>query len=299
MAVVLYQQAEVKLLEAKVMDADAEGCTPSPTGPQPGIFPGPGWKDNFDAVGTCHFFVIPNGDKDVIAPFISYDLHTTFPELLATNGCGCTVHSCPLHARPVGQHHMAISPKDKLLLTSGVQFTDLVDWALKTKDDATLQGEVQYFRSHHSKACQIAHRIGALKESLQNECLAMYRSSDRLAAANAITWIRRHINRDIHKAPYFKGKRGRRAQVAIRDRAIHAWGKDNGKMCDWCGKTGHNIEDCYCLGYCRHCSHHGHDSTNCLSPHDFCNEFEDCKVYPSHPHFERGYCASVDEDIDV
>jgi len=84
---------------------------------------------------------------------------------------------------------MAISPKDELLLTQGAQYTDLVDWALKTEDNATLQGEVQYFRAYHSKACQIAHRIGALKESLQNERLAMYQSSDRLAAANAITCI--------------------------------------------------------------------------------------------------------------
>jgi len=98
MAIVLYQQAKAKTLEAKVMDTDAEGRTPSPTGPQLGVLPGPGWKDNFDAIGMRHFFVIPDSDEDVIAPFISYDLHTTFPELLATNRCGCTVHSCPLHA---------------------------------------------------------------------------------------------------------------------------------------------------------------------------------------------------------
>jgi len=169
MAVVLYQQTEANALKTKTMDADTEGHTPSPTGPQPGVLPGLGWKDNFDAIGTCHFFVIPDSDEDVITPFISYDIHTTFPELLATNGRGCTVHSCPLHACPVRQHHTAISPKDKLLLTQGAQFTDLVDWALKTEDDATLQGEVQYFHACHSKACQIACHIGALKESLQNE----------------------------------------------------------------------------------------------------------------------------------
>jgi len=299
MAVVLYQQTEANELMAKMMDADAEGRTPSPTGPQPGVLPGPGWKDNFDAIGTRHFIVIPDSDEDVIAPFISYDLHTTFPKLLATNRCGCTIHSCPLYARPVGQHHMAISPKDKLLLTQGAQFTDLVDWALKTKDDATLQGEVQYFHAHHSKACQIAQRIGVLKESLQTKHLAMYRSLDHLTTANAIACIRRRINRDMHKAPYFKGKRGHRAQVAICNRAIHAWGKDNGKMCDWCGRTGHNIEDCHCLRYCRHCSRRSHDGTDCLRPHNFCNEFEDCKVYPSHPNFECSYCAAVDNDTDV
>jgi len=299
MAMVLYQQAKVKMLEAKAMDADVEGRTPSPTGPQPGVLPGPGWKDNFDAVGMHHFFVIPDGDEDIIAPFISYDLHTTFPELLATNGRGCTIHSHPLHARPVGQHHTSISPKDELLLTQGAQFTNLVDWALKAEDNTTLQGEVQYFRAHHSKARQITHHIRALKESLQNECLAMYQSSDRLAATNAIARIRRRIDCDMHKAPYFKGKRGCQAQVAICDRAIHAWGKDNDKMCDWCGKTGHNIEDCYCLGYCHHCSRRGYDSTDCLRPHDFCNEFEDCKVYPSHPNFKCSHCAAIDDDIDV
>jgi len=194
---------------------------------------------------------------------------------------------------------MAISPKEKLLLTQGAQFTDLVDWALKTEDDATLQGEVQYFRAYHSKAQQIAHRIGVLKESLQTKRLAMYRSLDCLATANAIACIRHRIDRDMNKAPYFKGKRGRQAQVAIHNQAIHAWGKDNGKMCDWCGRTGHNIEDCHCLGYCRHCSHHGHDSTDCLRPHNFCNEFKDCKVYPSHPNFECSYCAAIDNDIDI
>jgi len=299
MAVVLYQQAEANTLKTETMDADAEGCTPSPTGPQPGIHPGPGWKDNFNAIGTCHFFVIPDGNKDVITPFISYNLHTAFPELLATNGCSCTIHSCPLHAYPVRQHHMAISPKDELLLTKGAQFTDLVDWALTTEDDPTLQGKVQYFCAHHSKASQIAHHIRVLKESLQNEHLAMYRSSDCLTATNAIACICRHIDHNMHKAPYFKGKRGCQAQVAICNQAIHTWGKDNGKMCDWCGRTGHNIEDCHCLRYCCHCSCCGHDGTDCLHPHNFCNEFEDCKVYPSHPNFECSHCTAVDNDIDV
>ena len=169
MAVVLYEQSEAKMLDVQAMNAEAEEQTPSPSGPQPGVHPGPGWLDNFMTMGTRHFFVIPDGDEDVIAPFISYDLHTTFPELLTTNGHGCTIHSHPLHAHPIGQHHTAISPKDKLLFTEGMQFTDLVDWALKQEDDATLQGEVQYFRAHHSKSIQIAHHIGALKESLQTE----------------------------------------------------------------------------------------------------------------------------------
>ena len=253
MAMVLYQQTETNMLEAKARDVEAEKRTSSLTGPQPGILPGPRCKDNFNAVGTRHFFVIPDSKEDIITPFISYDLHTTFSELLATNGHGCMVHSCPLHACPVGQYHTTISPKDELLLTENMQFTDLIDWALRKEDNPTLLGEVQYFCAHHSKATQIACHISVLKESLQTERLAIYQSSEQLTAANAIARVCRCIDRNIHQALYFKGKRGYRAQTAIRDRTMHAWGKDNGKMCDWCGRTGHNIEECYSLSYCRHC----------------------------------------------
>jgi len=299
MAMILYQCAETKDIELKAIDADAQGQTPSPNGPQPGILPGPGWRDNFTETGTRHFFIIPNGKEDIIAPFISYNLCATFPELLATNRQGCMVHSCPLHTHPVRQYHTAISPKDELLLTKKMQFTDLVDWALRKEDDPMLIGEVQYFCAHHSKATQIACCIGILKESLQTERLAMYRSSECLATTNAIACICHRIDHDMHQAPYFKGKRGCRAQVAIRDHAIHAWGKDNSKMCDWCSKTGHNIEECYSLGYCQHCLQCSHNGTDCLCPHNLCNKFEDCKVYPSHPNFECGHCTAVDNDIDV
>ena len=99
MALVLYEgshQLDVAHMNAS---AEEEHTTPTPDGPQPGVFPGPGWDDNWDATGTRHFFVIPDGEQDTITPFISYDLNCPFPELLATQGRGCTVHSRPLHAR--------------------------------------------------------------------------------------------------------------------------------------------------------------------------------------------------------
>ena len=189
MAMILYHRAERQVQDIEAMNADAEGQTPSPDGPQPGVFPGPGWKDNFMVTRTHHFFVIPDGDEDVIAPFISYDLDATFPKLLATNGRGCTVHSHPLHAYVVGHHHSPISPKDKLLLQKGTQYADLMDWALVKEDDITLIGEVKYFRAHYKKLVQIACHIGTLKEALQTECTAMYQSSNRLATANTITCL--------------------------------------------------------------------------------------------------------------
>ena len=78
--------------------ADEEHATPMPTGPQPDVFPGPGWMDNWTETGTRHFFLIPHREEVCIAPFIQYDFDTPYPELLATRGRGCTVHSKPLHA---------------------------------------------------------------------------------------------------------------------------------------------------------------------------------------------------------
>jgi len=127
----------------------------------------------------------------------------------------------------------------------------------------------------------------------------MYQSSEHLTSAIAIAHIHCHIDHNMYQAPYFKAKRGRKAKVAICDHTIHTWGTNNNKICDWCGKTRHNIEECHYLRYCHHCLHRGHNRTDCLHPHDFCNENEDYKVYPSHPNFECGYCAAVDNNIDI
>jgi len=100
LAIVLYRQVSDQDARIQELMEDKENQTPSPSNPQPSTHPGPGWQDNFNAKGTCHLFVIPLGDEDVIAPFIHYDLHNPFPELLATNGRYCTVHSRPLHTVP-------------------------------------------------------------------------------------------------------------------------------------------------------------------------------------------------------
>ena len=99
MALVLYEgsrQLDVAWMNAS---ADEEHAMPTPEGPQPGVFPGPGWRNNWDTTRTHHFFVIPDGEQNTIAPFVSYDLNCPFPELLATQGHRCTIHSQPLHAR--------------------------------------------------------------------------------------------------------------------------------------------------------------------------------------------------------
>ena len=64
--------------------------------------------------------------------------------------------------------------------------------------------------------------------------------------------------------------------------------------CSWCSKTGHPIEECYSIGYCRHCGRYSHGGSDCCCPHNLCLEGEDCKVYMSHPQFDHGFCTSLE-----
>jgi len=152
LAMVLYRQVSDQDAIIKELLKNKENQALHPAEPQPSTHPGPGWQDNFNAMGTCHFFVIPVGNEDVIAPFIHYDLRNPFPELLATNGRGCTVHSCPLHAIPQTSCASVLSPRNKLFFHPDLELTRGVDWAVLQEDDPTLAGEVQHFRSH-KKAC--------------------------------------------------------------------------------------------------------------------------------------------------
>jgi len=298
LAMVLYRQVSDQ--DAKILELmeNKENQAPSPTDPQPSTHPSPGWQDNFDAMGTRHLFVIPLGDEDVIAPFIRYDLRNPFPELLATNGRNCAVHLHPLHAVLQTSRASPLSPRNELFFHPELDLTRGVDWAVLYEDDPTLAGEVQYFRSHKKACNRLAKRMGQLRESLEVERQALYRSSAHLTGANALGRLQRHIDSSLHIAPSFSTARVKKIRASIRnrvteERALHP------KECMWCGKVGHTINDCFCIGLCRHCSRQGHTGVDCKDPHCMCPEYGDCKVYPTHLHFERGYCAAVDDCIDV
>ena len=171
---VLYRQVSDQDAKIKVLEEDKENQVPPPTDPQPSTHPGPGWQDNFDVTGTRHLFVIPLGDEDVIAPFIRYNLHNPFPELLATNGRNCTVHSYPLHAVPQSSHASPLSPHNELFFHPNLELTRGVDWAVLYKDDPTLAGKVQHFRLHKKACNQLARYMGQLHKSLEVERQALY-----------------------------------------------------------------------------------------------------------------------------
>jgi len=297
LAMVLYRQVSDLDKQICALEADKENQAPS-ADPQPSTHPGTGWHDNFDEKGTCHLFVIPCGDEDVIAPFICYDLRNPFPELLATNGKNCTVHSCPLHAVSHTSRASPLSPRNKLFFHPDLELTRGVDWAILHEDDPTLAGEVQHFHSHKKACNRLAARMGQLRESLEVERQALYRSSARLTGANALGRLQRHIDSSLHISPSFSTKRVKKIRASVRNRITEEWAR-HPKECMWCGKVGHTIDDCFCIGLCRHCSRRGHTGVDCKDPHVMCLEYGDCKVYPMHPNFERGYCAAVDDCVDV
>jgi len=298
LAMVLYRQVSDQDATIKELMEDKENRAPTPTDPQPSTHPGPGWQDNFDATGTCHLFVIPLGDEDVIAPFIRYDLRNPFPELLATNGRYCTVHSCPLHAVPQTSRTSPLSPRNELFFHPDLELTRGVDWAVLYEDDPTLAGEIQHFRSHKKACDRLAERMGQLRELLEVERQALYRSSGRLTAANAIGRLQCHIDASLHIAPSFSTVRVKKIRASLRNRVTEECAR-HPKECMWCGKVGHTIDTCYCIGLCRHCSRRGHSGVDCKDPHVMCLEYGDCKVYGMHPNFERGYCAAVDDCVDI
>ncbi len=77
-----------ELMTAEVLVAaqtEANRQMPSPTGPQPGIHPGPRWECNQTTGGIQYMFLIPNeGEGQEVTPFIQINSDTNYPELMAT-----------------------------------------------------------------------------------------------------------------------------------------------------------------------------------------------------------------------
>jgi len=79
-------QRDVVMQAARIArEEDEENQTPSPTGPQPNVHPGAGWKVNFEDPGVRYAFQIPSDDGcHEIAPYVMIDWNLTSPELLGT-----------------------------------------------------------------------------------------------------------------------------------------------------------------------------------------------------------------------
>ncbi len=135
------------------MQTEADRQTPSPTRPQPGIHPGPGWECNQTTGSIQYMFLIPDeGEGQEVAPFIQVDGDTDYPKLMATRGQGCNVHTKPLHVRPNPYPHPQFTQKEEFFFQDHESFTPLVDRAIHLEGNATLAAEVQRYRNACHKA---------------------------------------------------------------------------------------------------------------------------------------------------
>jgi len=125
---------------------EADQQTPSPTGPQPGIHPGPRWECNQTTGGIQYMFLIlDEGEGQEVAPFIQVDGDTDYPELMATQGHGCNVHTRALHARPNPYPCPQFTCKEEFFFQDHESFTPLVDRAIHLEGDPMLATEVQRY----------------------------------------------------------------------------------------------------------------------------------------------------------
>ena len=126
-------QRDIVMQAARITrEEEEEGQTPSPTGPQPNIHPGPGWKVNFEDKGAQYAFQIPSDDgRHEIAPFIMIDWESTSPELLGTRGRGCPVHSKHLHARSDEHPHPAFDRRQEFFFADNQTHSEGMDWAMQ------------------------------------------------------------------------------------------------------------------------------------------------------------------------
>jgi hypothetical protein len=93
--------------------------------------------------GRLHNISVPVGAEGLeTAPFIRYDFDTDSPELLATHGRGCSVHSSFLHARPKPYELPTLTKKERFLFRMDEPFSPLLDQAVELEDDITLRAEV-------------------------------------------------------------------------------------------------------------------------------------------------------------
>jgi len=138
-------------------------------GPQPRVYPGPGWHANFEEVAIHHVFQIPSEDprRYEIAPYVMIDWDSMSPELLGTRGCGCPVHAKHLHARVDKFPCPAFDRWQEHFFAAHQMHSEGVDWAVIQEGDITLCAEII---RHHTATAQspgVRSRSRTCENSLQ------------------------------------------------------------------------------------------------------------------------------------
>jgi len=276
-------------------EEEDEARTPSPTGAQPGVHPGPGWRVNFEDPGVHFMFQIPTDvtNRTEIAPFVMIDWNTTSPELLGTRGRGCPVHAKHLHARADEFPWPAFDRRQEFFFEERQTHSDGVDWAMQQEGDDTLRAEVIRNRAAHARVVRAARRVADAREQLADERFSLLQSTHRLARANGYRRLRRHITSTLTPATSSLSSR----HIARIQEAVDSpwnWTADRlSDQCLWCKREGHTVANCALIRICDLCRARRHLEENCFQPHSRCVSFKVCRVPLDHKHRRRHACPST------
>jgi len=276
-------------------EEDEERRTPTPTGPQPGVHPRPGWARNCEDAGINFIFIILTDppQRHEIAPFVTIDWNTTSPELLGTRGKGCPVHSKHLHTCADEFPRAALDRRQEFFFADNQTHSEGVDWAMQQEGNDTLRAKVIRHRAARTKVIRRARQVADLREQLADERIALADSTRRIARANGYRRLRRHITNSLTPTTSAMSSR----QISRIKAAVDSpWNYTDEKLSDtclWCRREGHKVENCALIHVCDLCRIGGHLEENCFKPHSRCVAFQVCRAPLEHKHRRRHACPST------
>jgi hypothetical protein len=235
--------------------------------------PGSPWE-RYDFRTHPTYIMIPAGPEgDQIfhqAPFIQFRMHhiTGEPEIVGTNGSGCSVHSEPLFAAPnLGP---AIADDTKFTHLEEPQVTGNIDEALIRLNDPGVRAEVIRLRQEAERRRALMHEydgILAMERSIADRRRQWNHEAetleDRVMGAR-IRLTNARVNSRIH--PYLTD-----ARTARHVRDGHVWTAERlrgGHLTSSGGEDGCTSEDPPVK--CRFCLWN-HKSKECDTPHYLCS----------------------------
>jgi len=276
-------------------EEEEERQTPLPTGPQPGIHPGPRWHANFKEAMIHYIFQIPTDvlQRYKITPFMIIDWNMTSLELLGMRGQGCPVYAKHLHVRADKFPCPAFDRCQEFFFVDRQTHLDGVDWAMQQEGDDTLHVEVICNCAAHAQTVQAMCRVADARDQLVDEQFILLQSTCCLACANAYCHLRCHITNTLTPATsMFSSCHITHIQEAVDS----PWNWTDDKLsnkCLWCKRVGHKVEHYALIHICNLCCTYSHLEENCFQPHTCYISFQVCHVPLVYKHTHRHTCPST------
>ena len=229
-----------------------------------------------------------------MAPFVRYDFDTDSPELLATLGRGCGVHSTILRARKAPYPTPVFTRKERYLFHPQEPFSPIVSKAVDGLRDVTLRAEVHRYRRFTRRAERLRRQLGDLRQESEEAARTAYQSQERLAEADAYARVTNHIQDHLEEPTHPEMRR--RYEAGLR-RLVDSSAEEpelTAPRCNWCLRTGHDAQRCRMIARCELCGCRGHHEYDCEHPHRSCEYNVPCRVPDDHEGLEQR-CPGVPE----